>query len=136
MPLVDELNALLVRNAGMVERARAHAADLAHALKNPLTVIQNAIDQIRASGRDLHTAADGTQLYEPEPGTENDIGLIPLDDEASYEAWLAEQAPPHGPGGSTNKHPLSFLSVVRKPASPIAVYPITLARKSRTAVGY
>lgn len=40
-PLVDELNALLERNAGMLERARAHAADLAHALKNPLTVIKN-----------------------------------------------------------------------------------------------
>jgi signal transduction histidine kinase len=40
-PLVDELNALLERNATMLERARAHAADLAHALKNPLSVIKN-----------------------------------------------------------------------------------------------
>ena len=52
-----------------------------------LTVIQNAIEQIRAAGRDLHLAADGTQLYEPEPGTENDIGLIPLDDERTYELY-------------------------------------------------
>ncbi|MEP5009833.1 DNA polymerase III subunit alpha, partial [Roseobacter sp.] len=28
-----------------------------------LTVIQNAIEQIRASGRDIHVAADGTELY-------------------------------------------------------------------------
>jgi signal transduction histidine kinase len=40
-PLVEELNALLARNAAMLERARAQAADLAHALKNPLTVIKN-----------------------------------------------------------------------------------------------
>ena len=52
-----------------------------------LTVIQNAIEQIRGSGRDLHVAADGTQLYAPEPGTENDIGLIPLDDERTYELY-------------------------------------------------
>ena len=52
-----------------------------------LTVIQNAIEQIRGSGRDLHVAADGTELYEPEPGTENDIGLIPLDDERTYDLY-------------------------------------------------
>ena len=56
-----------------------------------LTVIQNAIDQIRASGRDLHEAADGTVLYEPEPGTENDIGLIPLDDERTYKLYARAQ---------------------------------------------
>ena len=52
-----------------------------------LTVIQNAIDQILKSGRTLDVAADGTKLYEPDPGTENDIGLIPLDDEKSYELY-------------------------------------------------
>ncbi|NNF73115.1 MAG: DNA polymerase III subunit alpha, partial [Rhodobacteraceae bacterium] len=52
-----------------------------------LTVIQNAIDQILASGRSLDVAADGTKLYEPDSGTENDIGLIPLDDEKSYELY-------------------------------------------------
>ena len=54
-----------------------------------LTVIQNAVDQIRGAGRDLHTSADGTQLYEPAPGTENDINAIPLDDEASYKLYAA-----------------------------------------------
>ena len=52
-----------------------------------LTVIQNAIDQILASGRTLDVAADGTRLYEPDSGTENDIGMIPLDDEKSYELY-------------------------------------------------
>ncbi|PJE28695.1 DNA polymerase III, alpha subunit [Pseudooceanicola antarcticus] len=52
-----------------------------------LTVVQNAIEQIHASGRDLHIAADGTQLYEPTPGGENQINLIPLDDEKTYKLY-------------------------------------------------
>ena len=52
-----------------------------------LTVIQNAIEQIHASGRDLHTAADGSTIYEPFEGAENDIGQIPLDDPKTYELY-------------------------------------------------
>ncbi|MCP9480471.1 DNA polymerase III subunit alpha [Shimia sp. CNT1-13L.2] len=54
-----------------------------------LTVIQNAIEQIHASGRDLHIAADGTQLYEPAEGAENEINAIPLDDEPTYKLYSA-----------------------------------------------
>ena len=54
-----------------------------------LTVIQDAIRQIRAQGRPLHIAADGRQLYAPKPGAENDIGHIPLDDKATYELYAA-----------------------------------------------
>ncbi|MEO1605315.1 MAG: DNA polymerase III subunit alpha [Pseudomonadota bacterium] len=54
-----------------------------------LTVIQNAVDQIRASGRDLHIASDGTELYSPADGTLNDIDAIPLDDEASYRLYAS-----------------------------------------------
>ena len=54
-----------------------------------LTVIQNALEQIHASGRDLHVAADGTQIYEPSEGTENDIGQIPLDDEKTYALYAS-----------------------------------------------
>jgi DNA polymerase-3 subunit alpha len=52
-----------------------------------LTVIQNAIQQIRASGRDLHVAADGGTIYQPFEGAENDIGQIPLDDPTTYELY-------------------------------------------------
>jgi DNA polymerase-3 subunit alpha len=52
-----------------------------------LTVIQNAIAQIRAGGRDLHVAADGSTIYQPAPGAENDIGQIPLDDAKTYEMY-------------------------------------------------
>ncbi|MHA6264857.1 DNA polymerase III subunit alpha [Arenibacterium sp. CAU 1754] len=54
-----------------------------------LTVIQNAVDLILKSGRPLHIAADGTELYQPAEGTENDINAIPLDDEASYKLYAA-----------------------------------------------
>ncbi len=54
-----------------------------------LTVIQNALDQILASGRPLHVAADGTQLYEPAEGAENQMNLIPLDDEKTYKLYAA-----------------------------------------------
>jgi signal transduction histidine kinase len=41
-PLIDELNAVLARNADFVERARHQAGNLAHAVKTPLAVMANA----------------------------------------------------------------------------------------------
>ena len=41
-PLVDDFNAVLERNGEVVERARTQAGNLAHALKTPLTVLENA----------------------------------------------------------------------------------------------
>lgn len=40
-PLVDELNNLLDHNAVLLKRARNQLGDLAHAVKNPLTVLKN-----------------------------------------------------------------------------------------------
>ncbi|SOY61561.1 sensor histidine kinase [Cupriavidus taiwanensis] len=40
-PLVNEINALLARNAQALERSRRQAADLAHAVKTPLAVLAN-----------------------------------------------------------------------------------------------
>ncbi|MEW2917414.1 DNA polymerase III subunit alpha [Ruegeria sp. ANG10] len=54
-----------------------------------LTVIQNAMDIIFKTGRPLHVAADGTELYEPAEGAENQINAIPLDDEATYKLYSA-----------------------------------------------
>ncbi|APE44386.1 DNA polymerase III subunit alpha [Sulfitobacter alexandrii] len=54
-----------------------------------LTVIQNAVDQIKASGRHLHIAADGTELFTPPEGLLDDISTIPLDDEASYRLYAS-----------------------------------------------
>jgi signal transduction histidine kinase len=39
---VDELNGLLAHSEKQAEEARTHAGNLAHALKTPLTVVNNA----------------------------------------------------------------------------------------------
>ncbi|ADZ71335.1 sensor histidine kinase [Polymorphum gilvum] len=46
-PLAVELNALILSNREIVERARTHVGNLAHALKTPLSVIAN---EARATG--------------------------------------------------------------------------------------
>jgi signal transduction histidine kinase len=40
-PLADELNALITHNQQVVERARTHVGNLAHALKTPISVLLN-----------------------------------------------------------------------------------------------
>ncbi|WP_265500525.1 DNA polymerase III subunit alpha [Paracoccus beibuensis] len=54
-----------------------------------LTVIQNAVDLINGAGRPLHVCAEGRPLYDPAPGTENQINLIPLHDKASYDLFAS-----------------------------------------------
>ncbi|MFU8865504.1 MAG: DNA polymerase III subunit alpha [Rhodobacterales bacterium] len=54
-----------------------------------LTVIQNAVDLIKAGGRHLHIRADGVQLYDPADGAVDDIGAIPLEDEATYKLYAS-----------------------------------------------
>jgi signal transduction histidine kinase len=48
-PLADELNLLIVSNRDIVERARTHVGNLAHALKTPLSVIVNEADTTAGS---------------------------------------------------------------------------------------
>ncbi|HHL42710.1 MAG TPA: sensor histidine kinase [Hellea balneolensis] len=43
-PLADELNTLIGHNREVVEYARTHVANLAHALKTPLAVLMNEVD--------------------------------------------------------------------------------------------
>ncbi|MCY4288973.1 MAG: DNA polymerase III subunit alpha [Aestuariivita sp.] len=52
-----------------------------------LTVIQEAVNLIKASGRHLHIVADGTELYQPPESMIDDIGAIPLDDPKTYELY-------------------------------------------------
>jgi signal transduction histidine kinase len=51
MPLVNEVNELLDAQHRTLEQARHHAADLAHALKTPLTVIQSDALRLRRAGQ-------------------------------------------------------------------------------------
>jgi signal transduction histidine kinase len=57
-PLVQDLNALIDSNREIVERARTHVGNLAHALKTPLAVLQNET----ASGEGPLTAKVSEQV--------------------------------------------------------------------------
>jgi signal transduction histidine kinase len=48
-PLADELNSLITHNRDVVEHARTHVANLAHALKTPLAVLVNETDNAKSS---------------------------------------------------------------------------------------
>lgn len=60
-PLVKEVNAVLDFNDRLVERARTHVGNLAHALKTPLSVIANELDRAEKSKLNLLLAKQ-TQL--------------------------------------------------------------------------
>jgi signal transduction histidine kinase len=49
-PLAAEVDSLLDTQDATIERARAHATDLAHGLKTPLTVLADDAQQLRARG--------------------------------------------------------------------------------------
>lgn len=50
MPLVEEVNSLLEAQEQAIARARAHAADLAHGLKTPLTVLAADASRLKDKG--------------------------------------------------------------------------------------
>ena len=52
-PLAAELNALIEHNESLLERARRHAGNLAHALKTPLTILTNATEGLGGSDESL-----------------------------------------------------------------------------------
>ncbi|WP_017930162.1 sensor histidine kinase [Robiginitomaculum antarcticum] len=58
-PLALELNSLIAHNRDIVERARTHVSNLAHALKTPLAVLQND-----AAAKDPELAASVTKQTE------------------------------------------------------------------------
>lgn len=56
-PLVGEVNSLLQSSEVALDKARTHSGNLAHGLKTPLTVLQNAAHHLREQG-DEQVAAD------------------------------------------------------------------------------
>lgn len=52
LPLVGETNDLLAAQDDSLARARARAADLAHGLKTPLSVLQSDAERLREAGQD------------------------------------------------------------------------------------
>jgi len=54
-PLANELNSLIQHNKDVVERARTHVGNLAHALKTPLAVLKNEADSEKRISSDVVT---------------------------------------------------------------------------------
>ncbi len=52
-PLVEEINGLIDQNDKLLDRARTHVGNLAHALKTPLSIIQNEVDGKSEKGAEL-----------------------------------------------------------------------------------
>ena len=59
-PLADELNSLIGHNRDVVEYARTHVANLAHALKTPLAVLMNEADGKKSKLADIVTKQTDT----------------------------------------------------------------------------
>jgi signal transduction histidine kinase len=62
-PLANELNALLQHNREVVERARRHVGNLAHALKTPIAVLRNAAAEGGASAELLKSSVDDMERF-------------------------------------------------------------------------
>ena len=80
-PLQQELNALLKSNQDIVERARTHVGNLAHALKTPLAVITNearddASPLARKVAEQAQIMADQVNLYLDRARMAARIGVI------------------------------------------------------------
>ena len=58
-PLAEELNTLIDHNRDIVERARTHVSNLAHALKTPLAVLLNEAETSKSQLSDVVTRQSG-----------------------------------------------------------------------------
>lgn len=77
-PLQVELNALIRSNKDIVERARTHVGNLAHALKTPLSVLANEIDKAKSevalenkTGQSGRVACNLAHIVEKQTGIMN-----------------------------------------------------------------
>ncbi len=57
-PLVSDLNAVLAKNANIMDSARRQSADLAHALKTPSAILRNTLVELEGKGFDTTISAD------------------------------------------------------------------------------
>lgn len=64
LPVVRELNTMMGHSEALLERARTQVGDLAHALKNPMTVIRNEAHEIEGErGRLLVEKSEAMESY-------------------------------------------------------------------------
>jgi signal transduction histidine kinase len=63
LPVAGELNALIDHNREVVERARRHVGNLAHALKTPIAVLKNAAAEGRAGDAVLKQSVEEMESF-------------------------------------------------------------------------
>ena len=110
-PLAAELNNLIDHNAAVVERARTHVGNLAHALKTPLSVLANEAHTGQAQGSegalaqtvtrqtdqmrrlvDRHLARARTAATRGVLGARTDVGAVASDVARAVQRIHAESA--------------------------------------------
>ncbi|MCY4179565.1 MAG: HAMP domain-containing sensor histidine kinase, partial [Litoreibacter sp.] len=67
-PLVADINELLERNREIVARARRQAADLAHALKTPTTILQNELTTLSEQGLPVDASLEALRRVDAQLG--------------------------------------------------------------------
>jgi len=93
-PLVNELNSMITGQQESLQRARAHAGNLAHGLKGPLAIVADEAFQLEERGQgssgeiiaeqcramqlhiDHHLARTRAQAMAQTPGTRSDVGKV------------------------------------------------------------
>ena len=104
LPLVGEVNELLSQQRKSMEFARARAADLAHGLKTPLSVLRNL-------------AADMKETGDARAGGEIDEIVGEMDDRVEYQLRLSRlrlRAPTHQLSASLNDAVSRTIAVLRR----------------------
>jgi signal transduction histidine kinase len=67
-PLVGDINTLLQRNREIVQRSRRQAADLAHALKTPSSILRNELQALSETSDGLRPALDALDRLDAQLG--------------------------------------------------------------------
>jgi len=76
-PLATELNSLITHNKDVVERARTHVGNLAHALKTPLAVLQNEVQTSNSKLSEVVGRQTQTMKNQVDQAIDFDIDLEP-----------------------------------------------------------
>ncbi|MEM6408229.1 MAG: HAMP domain-containing sensor histidine kinase [Pseudomonadota bacterium] len=67
-PLVADINELLERNREIVDRARRQAADLAHALKTPSSILRNELTSLSEQGLPVEASLEALRRVDAQLG--------------------------------------------------------------------
>ena len=91
-PLAAEVNALIETNREIVERARTHVGNLAHALKTPISVLQNEAARAAGAGNPLATRV-GEQVEVMKGQVDHHLERARMAARASVVTTVAEVSP-------------------------------------------